>query len=67
MKLNIIETINTVSWQEGVNNADATLVEQAKELANKGEPVFFGKVEGHENHWVLLTIGPDNKVTVFSR
>jgi|WetSurMetagenome_2_1015567.scaffolds.fasta_scaffold301224_2 hypothetical protein len=59
MKFNIIETINTVSWSEGTQNAPAELVTKAKAMADEGKPATFGKIEATQG-WVVLSVDETN-------
>ena len=66
MQLKITETINTVGWSEGVNNAPADLVTKAKAMAEEGKPATFGKIEGTDN-WVVISANDKNELSVVLR
>jgi hypothetical protein len=60
MTYKITETITTLPWLEGLNNAPAELVTRAKIMAEQGTPVNFGKNE--TNNWVILSISEANNL-----
>ena len=63
MKVELTETVLTVPWSEGVQNAPAELVVKAKALAEEGRPATFGKIEGTEM-WVVVGSNLNNKLFV---
>jgi hypothetical protein len=59
MQYKITEIVETVGWSTGVNDAPPSFVTKAKELADKGDPVWFGTVGvGDDRRWILLGINP---------
>jgi hypothetical protein len=60
MTFNITETIETVAWSEGTNNAPADLVTKAREMVELGEPTTFGKLASNPNAWVVLGVNKAN-------
>jgi hypothetical protein len=61
MKYEITETIETVGWAEGTNNAPAELVQHARRLAEEGKPATFGKIE-NTTIWVVLSVDDKNNL-----
>ena len=67
MTYKITETVETIPWPEGLNNAPAEIAVKAKQLTEAGTPAIFGKVQGSGN-WVILCVSEqDNKLFVAYR
>jgi len=67
MTYKITETINTVGWQEGIDQAPPNLVTKAKQMAAEGLPATFGKVADSPNNWVVLGVNITNQLYIAAR
>jgi hypothetical protein len=59
MEITITETIKTVSWKEGRENAPAKAISAANEKAESGAAVAFGKTD--DALWVVVAYNSDSR------
>ena len=66
MKYTLSETIETVGWSEAVGNAPADLVKIAKEMAERGEPATFAKIQHNTTPatftWCIVSINSEGHI-----